>query len=169
MIKTFTIQARYEQSVWDVAIQEHGSIELALNVMSDNSLTPNSELVSGQELSIRETSTVASALMVSETPAVEPRLYTRQAEDEQSIWDMAVQEYGDIQGVLHVMADNDLTPNSELVSGQNMHLRRVPETANHKIMDEFRRKGVRVVCGRGIVQKRGGIGYMQIGYDFIVS
>lgn len=168
-MKMYTIKVEYGQSVWDIAVKEHGNVEAALPVLSDNDLTPTDELISGQELHIRETPVVAKALMVSETPVAESKLYTKQAEYEQSVWDVAVQEYGNVEAVLQLLSDNDLTPNSELASGQKMNIRRLSETADRKIMDEFRRKDIRVVCSRGTLQKRGGIGFMQIGFDFIVS
>ena len=89
----------------------------------------------------------------------------------QSLFDIALQVYGTIEGVFGLLADNpgklttltdETTPGTELVVNGAV--------LNKYVSDEYTNRGIIPATGYGIIEIPGeGIGYWAIDDDFIVS
>lgn len=99
--------------------------------------------------------------------------YEIRTEDGQSIWDLAIQEYGSIEEVFGLLDANPvLQINNEPEAGTKINIEQEPDVQNREQMDYFRGNGAGkryVNCRVDIMSRPGGIGFMQIGNDFIVS
>ena len=91
----------------------------------------------------------------------------------QSLFDIAVQEFGSVLSVFEIAFANNLSVTDELKGGQVLTL---PDSAftNNDIANYFKGNKRNIATGLtiehdGIVAPRRGIGYMQIGTSFIVS
>jgi len=63
--------------------------------------------------------------------------------EQQSIFDIAIQQYGSVEGVVHLMNDNpNLTFNSNIIPGQNLILN--DEAIDADIVNYFRQKQLKI-------------------------
>ncbi|OSZ79264.1 hypothetical protein CAP35_13705 [Chitinophagaceae bacterium IBVUCB1] len=84
----------------------------------------------------------------------------------QSMIDIALQYYGSINGVWDVAKLNDLSITEQLKAGQTLKVT-VTENETTKYLGSYNDK-ITYVIACGTEDVFGGIGYMEIGNDFIV-
>lgn len=86
--------------------------------------------------------------------------------DRQTLTDIAVQCLGSAEGACDIARLNGLSVTSDVEPGSVIVL---PEPVNRRIVDFFKRIKVFPAMKIDVSTRPGGIGYMQIGTDFIVS
>ncbi|MBI1228222.1 MAG: LysM peptidoglycan-binding domain-containing protein [Bacteroidetes bacterium] len=83
----------------------------------------------------------------------------------QSTEDIALQEYGAIEGVIYLLMDNNLSPSDSLYPGQELQIRdEVPELteSNRKIQSYLSSRGVSPNSGSAGVKTK--VAYVTDGY-----
>jgi hypothetical protein len=88
----------------------------------------------------------------------------------QSIFDIAIQRCGSAEAAFDIALLNDLSITDDLTTGQELI---VPYIANTSVADYYTRKHLLPATGVTVDLEStitiGGLGYMAIGIDFIVS
>lgn len=87
---------------------------------------------------------------------------------EQSLFDISIQEYGSLDKVFDLAEENGVSITDECVAGTIL---KCNTDSKSKIVNYLDVKGIKPVTGvsGSISFKPGGIGYMAVGVDFIVS
>jgi hypothetical protein len=85
---------------------------------------------------------------------------------QQSLLDISVQDSGTVESVFALAVDNEISVTDKLVPGDMIAT--VPPQ-NRDIADYYRNKNLKPATWTGCSRKLGGIGYMNIEGDFIVS
>lgn len=91
------------------------------------------------------------------------------AKDRQTLLDLQLIACGSLDGIIDTCARNDLSITEELADGQEID---VVGTVNKKVVVMYGNKGYQpatAISGVGAGIKYGGIGYMAIGVDFVIS
>jgi len=91
-------------------------------------------------------------------------MYTQRISEGQTIFDLAIQEYGDPSAVFKLMADNpgklpDLEADPQ--AGDTFQVREEPEVANKDVMNYFRTSNIHVNTGT-VETHNTGLGYIKI-------
>ncbi|MDU1893041.1 MAG: hypothetical protein E6767_20385 [Dysgonomonas sp.] len=84
--------------------------------------------------------------------------------ESQSLFDIAVQSCGAVEAVLDLAVANNISITDALHPGQLIDN---TDIKDNRVFDYYRTKGLTPASGD--VEVRGGIGYMAVGIDFIVS
>lgn len=85
---------------------------------------------------------------------------------QQSLFDLAIQMGGSVESVFDLALNNELSITGEIMPGYDMN---ADKTTNEQIIDYYRIKNITPATSIIETHKQGGIGYMAIGIDFIVS
>ncbi|PCH69386.1 MAG: hypothetical protein COC06_07515 [Bacteroidales bacterium] len=87
---------------------------------------------------------------------------------EQSLFDISIQEYGSLDKVFDLAEENDVSITDECEAGTIL---KCNTDSKSNVVNYLDVKGIKPVTGtsNSISSKLGGIGYMSIGVDFIVS
>jgi hypothetical protein len=91
-----------------------------------------------------------------------------QAKDRQSLLDILLIACGTLDGMIEVCALNGISLTDDLEEGQNIE---VGDIVNNQMLSTYQTKGycpATAIAADGI-KRHGGIDYMAIGFDFIVS
>lgn len=88
----------------------------------------------------------------------------------QTIFDIAIQEYGDLSGLADLAGDNNKSLTADIAAGENL---KVGQTKNKPITDFYKGRNIKPATGTTESEieqlKPEGIGYWAIEYDFEVS
>lgn len=88
----------------------------------------------------------------------------------QTIFDLAIQEYGDLSGLVELASDNNKSLTADIVAGENL---KVGQTKNKLITDFYKGRSIKPATGTTESEieqlKPEGIGYWAIEHDFVVS
>jgi len=181
------------QSLFDIAVQQLGSAEGAFALAIANGLDLTDELVPGLELQLPEVLNTDIALYFSsrnispatflavqaetvgsvvdtvyiETVSVQSNLIT--VLQGQSLFDIAVQEFGSVEAIHALATLNGLSVTDELVPGTLLQKTIV---VDKRIATYYSNKGLMpATAGTADAEVviQGGLGYMAIGIDFIIS
>ena len=75
--------------------------------------------------------------------------YQRNIEEGQTIWDIAVQEYGDVMMAWTILEDNPVALtdlNTDLIPGSWLKIRKEPVEDDKELMNHFRNNQIYVNC-----------------------
>lgn len=109
------------QNIFDIATQEYGGVEGVFWIMTDNNIPDlDQEMATGTELYIREGVTIPEFIEYTAPERAAVDYKTVIVEQGQNLFDIAVQEYGGIEGVVHLIQDNGLDVNARLEPGQEL-------------------------------------------------
>lgn len=91
-----------------------------------------------------------------------------QAKDRQTLLDVLLMACGTLDGMIEACALNDISLTDDLEEGQNIE---VGDIINSKVLATYQMKGYCPATAIAVegAKRYGGIGYMAIGVDFIVS
>ena len=89
-----------------------------------------------------------------------------QAKDRQTLLDVQLMACGTLDGVIDTCALNDMSLTDNLEDGQEIE---VPTTTDNKVVDVYMNKGYCPATAVVVSVAPGGVGYMSVGVDFVVS
>ena len=172
MSKFRDISVKAGQSIFDISIQEYGKPEGILLIIEDNNLNVDADLIAGQTLKIQDAPDFTN--IVVETINNDDKATTKVvAEFGQSLWDLAVQSYGNIESIMLLIEDNNLKKlaDTPVLHGDKLVIRKKPDIKDKSTMKYFVSRNLKVNTGdtSSATGQRGGIGYMRIGSNFKVS
>jgi len=108
------------QSIYDICNQEYHSIEHLFLLLTDNDLSPNSELTVNQELIKSDESIYDTKNNIVNLNSKEKQVKYLNANFNQNLYDLILNEYGTIESMFLLLTDNDLSPNSEINANQEL-------------------------------------------------
>jgi hypothetical protein len=88
--------------------------------------------------------------------------------DRQNLLDLAIQQYGTAEAAFELALANDISLTDDLVAGQELLFKPV-EASNKAIADYYANRQLKPATGLSIEDTAGGIEFMGIEIDFIVS
>lgn len=171
MSNSTSIQAN--ETLFDVAIREYGHLQGIKNLIQDNDLGFTDEPEAGTDMEIDSSASfitlskvsIATASELSDTPNEET------VKAGQNMFDLAIQVYGDLSGILNLANDNDKSLTDDLEAGETLQCRE--ETISDTVVDFFSNREQKPATALTDTETEEltpeGIGYWQIEYDFIVS
>lgn len=142
--------ATERNDIFDMTLNEYGDIRYVFLTLFDNDLEITDDLAAGQALRFQEDS---PTLLLKRNQSIEPpkplveKRYGKRIEDGQDIFDMTIQEYGDLRFLPAMLFDNGLEASANLLTGQALSFRDVPPESlvvDAEILDYFRRNEIRV-------------------------
>jgi len=171
MTTTTSIQLKAGETLFDVAVKHYGHMQGLLNLINDNGLGFTDEPLAGHVLELNESVSfgnlkkITIATQVSALPNVET------IKAGQSLFDMALQIYGDLSGLKELAGDNKLNLTQDISAGQILKSR--PNLKNRYVVAFFKDRKYKPASGLTPAEseelKPEGIGYWAIEYDFEVS
>jgi hypothetical protein len=159
-----------EQNIYDIAIQEYGDTRGVSFILKDNSdLLPsvNEELTPGMVLNIDDTKTIERETVKIKLKEESTYIYNVVTEG-QTLYDIAVQCYGGLEGIFKLLEDNpDLVEsvNDNIEVGSQIVVDE-SKAINKDILKHFKNSGIRVNSDD---VPASGIGFWKIENDNIVS
>ena len=178
------------QSLFDIAIQSCGGTDAAFELAVLNGLNLMDDLIPGQELALPEVVNPDIALYFKNKNIQPATLITVQAQvigsvvdtvirdvatiqsnlittlDGQSLFDIAVQEFGSIEAAFALATLNGLSVTDELTPGTLLQKTGI---INKKIVSYYSDKNIKPATGGIVTSTIGGIEYWAIETEFIVS
>lgn len=168
MADLFNILSKPNQTLFDVAVQQYGTVQAVIDLEGDNDLlyTTDFTLATGTELkiktagtSIKEEASTAEADAAAEQYAITVRPY-------QTLFDVAVQEYGGVEGIMDLFSDNpDLlyTTDFTLPQGTLLNIKTAgSERTKSDVQKYYRQRGLKVCTGDLVLSE-------LEGGDFIIT
>ena len=156
-------------NLFDAVVIQYGSIEALFDVAQLNGVGVTGELPPGQVVKCDNTIAVPSIQVVIPTAASTP-YDSELAEPGQSIFDMAVQLYGGIEGVFDLAEKNGIRLTGELNAGTLVKASTPVNKNMRAIIKALQIKPATIVSESEAADiTPEGIGYWAIGIDFIVS
>ncbi len=129
------IRIQEGQSVYDIAIQYYGGIEGIFQIIQDNPGVDLEQLQPGMELLVSEIAIIERVYEYVSAPPVLPTKKEAVIEG-QNIYDVAIQEYGGIEGVFQIIRDNpELTLDDDLQPGTKIKIDTT--IASNKVMADY--------------------------------
>jgi len=119
-MKRFT--STYGQSEYDITIQEYGSMEYLFDFLIDNDLSINSRITANQVLIKSDENEFKFEVTTNKNNIIN---VTKQVERftsalNQNIFDVCLTKFGTIESMFLFLNDNNLNPNSDLNSNQEL-------------------------------------------------
>ena len=157
----------------DIAIQEYGRPEGALQLFLDNDLSFDQDIVSNTALSI-QTDNIPVYAAIKPAKQFKPQVnsYYATVTTNQMLADVCLNEYGSIEALIDLALDNNLTLDSEVSPGDKLIIF-TSKVRSQKVKDYLSQTNKRVntgeTVGSGAPPESGGIGFMIIEETFIVS
>lgn len=171
MTNTTSIQLKPGETLFDVAIKRYGHMRGLLNLIDDNGLGFTDEPIPGHVLEVDGSVSFTNlkklkiATQVSKLPNVET------VRAGQTLFDLALQIYGDLSGLGELTEDNYLNLTQDLTPGYVLKSR--SELKNKQVVNFFKASKNKPATGLTTTQteelKPEGIGYWALEYDFVVS
>lgn len=171
MTTTTSIQLQAGETLFDVAIKRYGHMQGLLNLIDDNGLGFTDEPSAGHVLELNEAISfgnlkkITIATQVSELPNIEI------IKAGQSLFDMALEIYGDLSGLSELTGDNELSLTQDISPGDILKSR--PNLKNKYVVAFFKSRKYKPATGLTPAEseqlKPEGIDYWAIEYDFEVS
>ncbi|MCT4647559.1 MAG: hypothetical protein N4A74_21405 [Carboxylicivirga sp.] len=164
-----TVQIKAGENIFDAAIRLYGSLEGLTELTSKKGLSLTADVKPGQVLegdviSIENTALVLPVL----TDTIGKKTVVKAG---QNLFDMAIQEYGDLEGVLILAKDNGQSLTESLEPDVNLEVR--TDTLNQAVVNFYQSRELKPATGLSTSEneelKPEGIDYWAIEYDFIVS
>ncbi len=158
------------ETLFDVAIREYGHMQGISQLASDNGISLTGDVVPGTQLQIDNS-------VLFDLPEVQIEKYTEVApnsyvvEASQNIFDVAIQKYGSLEGLVLLAEDNSKDLTEELSTGEILKTRNTVK--NKLVVDYLNGAGLKIATGLTPEQNEDlapeGIDYWAIGVDFVVS
>ncbi len=159
------------ETLFDVAIKRYGHMQGLAKLIVDNGLSFTDEPAPGYVLQLDELErfdnlpTVTVAKQVNELPN------EATAEAGQNMFDMALQIYGDISGLVELSNDNSRSLTSDTSAGDK--LKSSTQLKNKLLVEYYKGQNIKPATGLTPAEseqlKPEGIDYWAIEYDFEVS
>lgn len=157
------------ENLFDMVVSNYGSIEALFDVAELNGLGVTGKLDPGAMIDCDESISVVSGVIEIPTAASTP-YDSELAEPGQSIFDMAVQLYGGIEGVFDLAEKNGMRLTGELNAGTLVKASTPVNKNMRAIIKALQIKPATIVSESEAADiTPEGIGYWAIGIDFIVS
>ena len=158
------------QTIYDIAVQRYGSIAFVFQILRLNTwLTLDTILNAGDKILIDESLIAFEAFTPKKVSTPQPETYFTTVSDGQNIYDISMQEYGDMSATVQLIKDNPtLLKSFNTLLKAGMKLKIDSKKAGRKDVVRFYSKTrKRINTGERITSV--GIGYMGIEFDFIVG
>ncbi|WP_027470135.1 hypothetical protein [Saccharicrinis fermentans] len=158
------------ETLFDVAIREYGHMQGVAQLAKDNNIELTSILSPGSVLKVDDSVTYdLPAVTVRKNTSIAPN--TQTVHQGQNIFDIAIQEYGTLQGIEKLTIDNSIGLTENLPVGSVLNIRN--EKLNKLVVEFLAGKGLKIATDFSVEQsetlKPQGIGYWKIGVDFTIS
>ncbi len=167
MTKSINIKAG--ENLFDAAIRMYGDMSGLLHLVEFNNVGFTDEIRAGQVISGDDISFEKKTVNVILLTEIIPN--SIEVEAGQSLFDIAVQEYGSIEGLFHLTQDNNLSLTEELEPAKSISVR--TEASKQNVVDFFKGRNLKPATGLTPTEneqlKPEGIEYWAIEYDFVVS
>ncbi len=146
----YNIYIGEDQDLFDLAIQEYQDFRKVMVILEDNALEVDAALSAGQQLQYRDE---MPALLLDRKGIADPpaprtdKRYLKVVEEGQDLFDLAIQEYGEVRFLPMFLFDNFIDPDVFFTAGQSLSFRDViPEgiADDSQLTDWFRRNNIRV-------------------------
>jgi hypothetical protein len=163
-------QLHTNETIFDVALREFGHIQGLFNLVKDNGLSYSSMVEPGTELLIDETASYAEMKTISFTHIKREQPKEVTPKPNQNIYDLAIQEFGTIEGVFNLVKNNNISLSTTVEAGSALNAE--GEVLEKLIYNYFQARTKPATGNMLIVDSepvQTGIGYMAIEIDFIVS
>ena len=166
------IKVKPGQSIVDLSIQEYGNPEGMLLIIKDNDFNAETDLIAGQTLKIQDSPDFANIVVetINNSGNATSNVV---AEFGQSLWDLAVQNYGSIENIMILIQDNNLKKlaDTPVLTGDKFLIHTKASVKEKSVMKYFLSRKIKVNTGdtSSVSDKRDGIGYMRVGSNFKVS
>lgn len=157
------------ENLFDVVVSKYGSMEALFDVAELNGVGVTGELAPGAMVDCDESITIASGTIKIPTAIAMP-YDSDLAEPGQSIFDMTVQLYGDIEGLFDLTEKNGLPLTGELKPGTLVKANTPADKNMRNILKAQQIKPATIVNAAEAAEiTPEGIGYWAIEIDFIIS
>ncbi len=171
MTSTTSIQLQAGETLFDVAIKRYGHMQGLLNLIIDNDLGFTDEPKPGVVLEIDNSVSFKNLKKIKIATQVDELPNEAVVKARQNLFDMSLQIYGDLSGLIELAEDNDLNLTQELTPGTKLKSR--IEVKNKQVVSFFKARKNKPATGLSISEteklKPEGIDYWAIEYDFVVS
>ena len=158
------------ENIFDVAIRVYGHNQGIFNIVKDNDLSFSSEPGPGIELIIDETANYSEFLPANVILAGKQQKVEIAAQPNQNIYDLAIQQYGSIEGVFLLVKNNNISLSTKVEVGFNLDATGEPVV---KLVYKWFRSKANPATGSEIIVDAQpvleGIDYWAIEIDFIVQ
>lgn len=158
------------ESLFDVAVRVYGHTQGVAILASDNGISVTEAMKPGIELIINDT-------LVFDLPVVVIQAQTVLAPNElvsepyQNIFDLAVQAYGDIEGLVFMSSDNNKGLTAQVSPGDVLHTRN--QAINKLVVNFFKGHNTKIATGLTPEEESElvpeGIDFWAIETEFLVS
>lgn len=153
-----------------MAVRNYGHLQGVTQLAFDNGISLTQEVSAGDKLKVnKQVSFDLPVVTIQQQTTIAPNQLI--VEPWQNIFDIAVQAYGDLSGLVNLTADNLKSLTGNIVPGETLKTRNV--VINKLVVDFIKGKGIKIATGlapeKDAELKPEGIEYWAIEYDFIVS
>ncbi len=166
---TQMIQIKAGENLFDAAIRLYGCLDGLLELRRKNQMDFTSEVAAGQVLEGEAITFEKKTITLPASTEVNGKKAT--LKPSQNMFDMAIQEYGTMEGVFILAKDNMQSLTEDLEPGTNLKIRTEP--LNQAVVNFYQFRKLKPATGLSAEEneelKPEGIGYWAIEYDFIVS
>ena len=134
------IKTSYHQSIYDIALQEYGNINAVFQLLRDNS-----NAILDDELSVDTTLSIdddyeAGIEAFANAEYSNTSISNITALQNQSLFDIALQEYGDIEGLFFLMKANRLSLHTTIKAGDVIKITERP--INKWLVKYYKENGI---------------------------
>ena len=159
------------ETLFDVAIKRYGHMQGLAKLIADNGLSFTDEPTPGYVLELDESVSFDNLKTVIVAAQVTELSNESTIEAGQNIFDMALQIYGDLSGLVELSNDNGKALTDEVTAGEKVKSRN--QLKNKLVVQYYQGKNLKPASGLSPAEseelKPEGIGYWAIEYDFEVS
>jgi hypothetical protein len=154
---SYEVIVQRDQSLWDIAIVEYGSIEGLFSLITLNGFDSLDQVPDPGEKIIIDSSLVFKNKF-EDRKVTEQKVtnYDAIVQHDQSIWDLAIQEYGSIEQMFIMVSDNKLLSSLDVIPtpGDKLSIR-TDFDGDYALMNYFRNK--RQVATNAIIVDLNGV------------
>lgn len=115
------MQLQPNQTIFDVAIQQYGNIQGVFNLIKDNDLNWSSTVEPGTELQIDDNVNYTDYDPAHIQQQTRNQIPLIAAEPNQNIFDVAIQQFGSIEGVFNFIKNNNISVSAQVKAGVNLN------------------------------------------------
>jgi hypothetical protein len=119
------------QNIFDVTISETGNINNLFKILSENKINVDSQLISGQVISIPTTENIIEKFIISTIQNYQ-NITEYLIKSGQNIFDLSCQFFGNISYIFKLLTDSGLNISNQIGSGQKVIINNF-ETGNETV------------------------------------
>ena len=165
------IKTPYHQSIFDIALQEYGDINAVFQLLRDNS-----NAILDDELNVDTTLSIDDNY-VAKIEAFANAEYIMNISDitvlqNQSLFDISLQEYGDIEGLFFLMKANNLSLHTTIKAGDVIKI--TEKQINKSLVKFYKENGINPASytdrtGNYILLENGNVIFLENGKPLILE